>query len=579
VISLRVKLVTYFLVLSLLPLAAAYWGFASTSRTNEERLADERLHASLRASLAGLQEELDEAEQRARSVAADPSLHRALLARDGKALERFLAGRANVRIDALGLEAGRRVPGADARVEVTGPTGPLGWVIVTVPFDRALAQRLARGAGLADQDRIAVVAGGRIVNFSGDALSLRRQLGYEGFKATLGGKRYRALGADALAGGQGLALAVVTPQEGVEQAQALARTDLLLGVGLSLLLIGLVAFVEGSSIARALRRLVHGANEITAGRLDTRVPVRTKDELGDLARAFNEMADELQRERSRLRFLTRRFGEALAATHDIAQLLRVVAETAMEGSGAQSGTVVDGGEELVRVGSADGPKRLVLPLATRDERFGELVLTGEAFDQNQRDAAATLVAHAVIALENARLHRVVQHQARIDGVTGLPNRRHCETVLAGELARGRRSNETFAFVLADLDDFKAINDCHGHPAGDRVLLAFGDILRATLRETDVSARWGGEEFAIVMPATDPEGAARLVERVRAAVESHSIVLENGERVSLTASFGIAAYPDEQSIPKLVRAADAALYEAKRGGKNRVATNAASLATA
>jgi diguanylate cyclase (GGDEF)-like protein len=575
VISIRLKLVTYFLVLSLLPLAAAYWGFASASRTNEERRVDERLRASLRASLANLQEELDRAERRARRVAASPSLHRALAARDGEALERFVAGKPNVRITAPGLEAGRDVPGADAQVEVTGAKGRLGWVIVTVPFDRGLAQRLARSAGLAHEDQIAVVAGGRIVNVPGNARALSERLGYDGFTAALGGKRYRVLGSDAVAAGtDGLAVAVITPQARLEQAQALARTDLLLGVGVSLLLIGLVAFVEGSSIAGALRRLVHGANAIAAGRLDTRVPVRSRDELGALARAFNEMADELQRERLRLRFLTRRFGEALAATHDIAQLLRVVAETAVEGSGARSGAVVDGDVELVRVGAADGPQRLVLPLATRDERFGELVLTGESFGQNEREAAATLVAHAVIALENARLHGVVEHQARIDGVTGLPNRRHCETVLAGELARAHRSGKPFAFVLADLDDFKTINDCHGHPSGDRVLLAFGDILRATLRETDVPARWGGEEFAIVMPATDPDGAARLVERVRAAVESHSIVLENGERVSLTASFGIAAYPDEQSIAKLVRAADA-----KRGGKNRVATNAALVASA
>ena len=122
-ISLRVKLVTYFLVLSLLPLAAAYWGFASTSRTNEERLADERLRASLRASLASLQEELDQAEHRAQLLAANPSLHRALAARDGNALERFVAGKANVRVDARGVRAGPTVAGAEARVEVTGVRG------------------------------------------------------------------------------------------------------------------------------------------------------------------------------------------------------------------------------------------------------------------------------------------------------------------------------------------------------------------------------------------------------------------------------------------------------------------------
>ena len=455
----------------------------------------------------------------------------------------------------------------------------LGGVIVSVPFDRALARRLARRSGLAPGDQIAIVAGGRIVNFREDAQAFTRRLGRDGFTTELAGEQYRVLGAKRVAGSPGLAIAVVTPQAGVGGAQGLERTDLLLGVGASLLLIGLVAFVEGSAIARALRRLVDGANAIAHGRLDTRVPVRTRDELGRLARAFNEMADELQRERQRLRFLTRRFGEALAATHDVAELLRVVVETAVEDSGAQTGAVVDGGVELVRVGSVEGPQRLVLPLAIRNEQFGELVLTGTSFGPNERDAAASLVAQAVIALENARLHGVVERQARIDGLTGLPNRRHCEAALETELARARRSDQPFAFVLADLDDFKAINDRYGHPAGDRVLQAFSDVLRTTLRETDGPARWGGEEFAIVMPSTHPKGAARLVERVRAAVEEHSIELENGERVSLTASFGIAAYPDEQSLAKLVRAADAALYEAKRGGKNRVATNAALLASA
>jgi diguanylate cyclase (GGDEF)-like protein len=574
VISLRLKLAAYFLVLALLPLAAAYWAFSSTARASEERRVDERLQTALRAALASLEPDLEAARRTALTVAAEPALHEALAAGDDRAVERLIAGRIALQVRGRGVLAGHAPPGAHLEVDVTDGTGSLGTVVATVPFDQAFADHLRRRSGLERTDRVVLLAGTRVAGAPVDAGSLRG--GRSGQPFVVGPEsapaRYRVLTARRVAGDPRLAIAVMTPQEAIDHSLATARSGLLVGVGASLLLIAIAAYVEGAWIARTLRRLVSGANAIARGRLDTRVHVRSRDELGALARAFNDMAGDLEREKLRLSRVTRGFGEALGATHDSDQLLRVVVQTAVEATNAASGAVVDGDVELVRAGSSDGPDRIAFGLESRDEHFGELVLTGERFGEDERDVAATIAAHAVIALENARLHRVVEQQARFDALTGLPNRRHCEATLEGELVRARRSDEPFAFVLADLDDFKAINDRYGHPAGDRVLLTFGEIAQATIRESDLAARWGGEEFAFLMPATDPRGAEELVERIRVAVEEHPIELEDGTMLRLTVSFGIATHPDESSSAKLIRAADAALYEAKRAGKNRVATS-------
>jgi diguanylate cyclase (GGDEF)-like protein len=106
--------------------------------------------------------------------------------------------------------------------------------------------------------------------------------------------------------------------------------------------------------------------------------------------------------------------------------------------------------------------------------------------------AASLAAHAVVALDNARLHRIVERQALVDSLTGLANRRSLEETLRSELARAARFNDQVCLVLADLDDFKQVNDKHGHPVGDQVLKEFASALRATVRESDVAGRWGGE---------------------------------------------------------------------------------------
>ena len=131
--------------------------------------------------------------------------------------------------------------------------------------------------------------------------------------------------------------------------------------------------------------------------------------------------------------------------------------------------------------------------------------------------AVSLASHAVVALDNARLHRIVERQALVDGLTGLANRRQCEETLADELARVERFGGALAVVVADLDWFKDVNDRYGHPAGDAVLREFAALLQETVRDVDLAGRWGGEEFLLVLPGTDLAGGAQVAERIRVAL--------------------------------------------------------------
>ena len=160
-------------------------------------------------------------------------------------------------------------------------------------------------------------------------------------------------------------------------------------------------------------------------------------------------------------------------------------------------------------------------------------------------------------------------QAQTDALTGIANRRSLDERLVEELGRAEKLGTCFTFVIADLDNFKLVNDRFGHQTGDAVLRAVGRVFGESVREVDLAARYGGEEFALLLPNTRVAGAQRIVERLRRAVAEIGVEGPGGEPVGVTASFGVAGFPDFATVEELVEAADSALYQAKRTGKDRV----------
>jgi diguanylate cyclase (GGDEF)-like protein len=158
--------------------------------------------------------------------------------------------------------------------------------------------------------------------------------------------------------------------------------------------------------------------------------------------------------------------------------------------------------------------------------------------------------------------------SRRDGLTGLPNRRAFDEELAREVARAARSGAPLALVVLDVDRFKAVNDGHGHPAGDAVLREVAARAAAAIRQGDLAARLGGEEFALLLPGADLSGAAELAERVRAAVAGAPVPAA-GQSIAVTVSLGCAALAPGEAPEALLGRADARLYEAKRTGRDRV----------
>ncbi len=267
-------------------------------------------------------------------------------------------------------------------------------------------------------------------------------------------------------------------------------------------------------------------------------------------------------------------GNALAATHDPQALLPVILEVLTEATGARGGRLLQEGEEAAWIGDVNSgapASTFALGAAVPGETTTlELYAPPSGFDADTLKLADWLASQAAIALENARLHHIIQRQAITDELTGLVNRRRFMEALNAEVTRATTLDTPLAAVLADLDDFKLVNDRFGHPVGDQVLKTFADLARGHLRDIDVLGRLGGEEFAVLLPETDVAGAVSVADRIRRSLSAAPLTVVDGEGVSVTASFGVAKLEPDQSGDDLLRGADAALYRAKEAGKNRVA---------
>jgi diguanylate cyclase (GGDEF)-like protein len=269
-------------------------------------------------------------------------------------------------------------------------------------------------------------------------------------------------------------------------------------------------------------------------------------------------------------------GDVFAAAHNPRALLPVILETAVAATNAPGGRVLWDGDEIATIGSPPtASQRLAFALDEAEESIGEgrrieLYAPRGGFTDNDREIAEALVAQGRIALENARLHTVVRRQAVTDELTDLANRRRFMEDLEYEVARAARFGTPLALVLFDLDHFKQINDRYGHQVGDDVLRSTAAAMRNRVRETDLPARVGGEEFAIILAGTDIEGAVTMAEEFRLDL-SQQVRVEAAADWTVTASFGVAALHDNETAGALIGAADGALYRAKAEGRNRVCT--------
>jgi len=227
-------------------------------------------------------------------------------------------------------------------------------------------------------------------------------------------------------------------------------------------------------------------------------------------------------------------------------------------------------EKAIRYGFQEG---LTLPIGDPDQPFRGMIVifvdTPDYFEQIGMEPFIAFAQLATVALDQARLKVSLEAMVSIDPLTNLLNRRAFQEVINREYACAKRSGKPFSMLLFDLDRFKMLNDNYGHDVGDKILLGISNTAKNTLRTTDWLSRWGGEEFLAILPDTDESGAIKIAERLRGEIEKFSIQL-NTQKIKTSASIGIASYPRDGDTPDfLMKAADAALYEAKKTGRNRV----------
>jgi len=273
-------------------------------------------------------------------------------------------------------------------------------------------------------------------------------------------------------------------------------------------------------------------------------------------------------------------GEGMAAMKGVS----IGAGKGIAGRAAQKRQAIlveDVGRSGATYGAPELPRDLVarsvlaVPLISRGRVIGVIEAIDAAgsgrFSNEDARLLALLLEPAAVAVDNALLLRRSEELSITDDLTKLYNSRFLNATLRREVERSKRYRTPVSLIFLDLDGFKNVNDQHGHLYGSRTLVEVGAVIKGTVREIDIVSRFGGDEFTVILPQTGPEGAMTIAERIRQRIADTSFLQEHGIEVRISASFGIASFPDHgKTKDELIARADQAMYAAKGRGKNGVA---------
>ncbi len=603
--SFRTRLTSFFVLIVVVPMVAVGFLVFRLIGDSAQGKADARANG-----LASVAVSLYESESAKGRLAAE-SLARQLAVSDSSVSPQSVAGALSTgSLARVVVKNGSRTVADVGRGTALAPgtaTIPTPGGLISVTSSAITAGQFARE--LAGPDTAVVVRSGSRTLAATTAAP--RALPRQG-SVKSGGVDYRALTQNFP--GFGRSAISVTVLSNVAATSSSAQTSRILAAAfIAAFLVLALAFsmLAAREIQGQLKRFLEAARRLGSGDFSSRIPVEGRDEFAALGEEFNKMSsqlerrlDELQRERARLRESVRRIGETFASNLDRPALLELALRTGVDAVNAQTGrlSVRSSADKPLQqaglIGSLDGLAQHVLAAegaalkttglgqsSTDDAFFASLALgaiepegpvrglltvgrTGRQFSDDDLDILRSLAAQTTLALENVELHYQVRRQAVTDELTGLANHGRFRERLHAEMEQVRRYRYSVGLIMLDLDDFKSINDTHGHQQGDVVLKQVARALRDTSRETDVPARYGGEEMALILPHTDLSGSYAIAERVRLAIQALRIPRLDGDDVlHITASLGVGASTDGDQ-EALIANADAALYAAKRQGKNR-----------
>lgn len=493
------------------------------------------------------------------------------------------------------------VPGSTATTFVVRP--------LTTAFINAIAHNIATtadpvGVLLIRDDRTLATAGGMASLTPALTAAISHATGTI---ASLGAHQF-AVASTSL--GSGLTLAVASPFAG----PPVGWESLLLLLAVILVAMLFIVVVVQIDLRRPLQRLDVAVAALGSGDFDRPVHVGSVDEVGRLGASFEAMRAQV---RSTMRITATRATVAMelslaqpleGALANVCAELRRSMEVDMAMivvSGSEMSdpfAVADGGRRSTFDGFLDGGGPLgegyrygglgalilgataaapegrlgvrefcVAPLRLGTHVHGVIAVAGEStpFTTGDSDLVASSAEQISLALERYRFLAVVQHQASVDDLTGLYNHRFLIDSLGQQVALAERLGAPLAILMLDIDHFKALNDTHGHHAGDLALTTFAQTVLGSVRRADLAARYGGEEFVVLMPNTSASEAFLVAEKIRVAVAATDVELPDQLPVRLTVSIGVAAYPeDSDRAGELFRLADDAVYEAKRMGRDQ-----------